>query len=277
MVRPSLTACSSLFDRNLPSSQAQGSPETALVPGKDSLLDSVAVLNFPVCVASPEEVEETARGWLTERRGRLIVTINPEIVLQARRDPDLCRGIEQAALVVPDGFGIVWAVQRLHRLSLKRQPGIELAASLIRECAARNQPAFFVGGKNGIAAAAARYWQKQCPSLQVTGTAPGYLTPIEEESLLSRIQLEKPALLLVGMGAGKQEQLISRLPLGSFGVAVGIGGAMEVWAGIKRRAPAWMRSASLEWAYRLAAEPRRLGRLCQALPFFGMVWWKSLR
>jgi len=277
MVRPSLTACSSLSDRNLPSSQAQGSPEAALVPGKDSLLDSVAVLNFPVCVASPEEVEETARGWLTERRGRLIVTINPEIVLQARRDPDLCRGIEQAALVVPDGFGIVWAVQRLHRLSLKRQPGIELAASLIRECAARNQPAFFVGGKNGIAAAAARYWQKQCPSLQVTGTAPGYLTPIEEESLLSRIQLEKPALLLVGMGAGKQEQLISRLPLGSFGVAVGIGGAMEVWAGIKRRAPAWMRSASLEWAYRLAAEPRRLGRLCQALPFFGMVWWKSLR
>ncbi|MCX5976209.1 MAG: WecB/TagA/CpsF family glycosyltransferase [Coprothermobacterota bacterium] len=240
-------------------------------------MGSVPVLGLPVCIASPEEIQETARRWLCERCGRMIVTINPEIALLARRNSDLRKGIERAALVVPDGFGVVWAIRRLHRIQLKRQPGIELAANLLRDCAAMGQPAFFIGGKNGVADAAARYWQKQHPSLQVSGTAPGYLAPVEEESLLSRIQSSKPALLLVGMGAGMQERLISRLPLCSFGVAVGIGGAMEVWAGVKRRAPAWMRSASLEWAYRLFAEPRRLGRVCQALPFFGMVWWRSLR
>jgi N-acetylglucosaminyldiphosphoundecaprenol N-acetyl-beta-D-mannosaminyltransferase len=238
---------------------------------------SVDVFGLPVCTRARPEVESMLCEWLSQRRGRMVITLNPEIALQCQSNPALRQSVKQASIIVPDGFGVIWAVRRLYGKRLERIPGIELASDMLRASARVKAPVFFLGGRKGIAEKAAAFWLGQCPDLVVVGTHHGYVDPPQEEALIRRIEATQPALLLVGMGAGKQEQLMAHLSPNSFGVAIGIGGSMEIWAGEKRRAPAWMRAASLEWAYRVACEPRRLTRLARTFPFFGRVLWNSLR
>jgi N-acetylglucosaminyldiphosphoundecaprenol N-acetyl-beta-D-mannosaminyltransferase len=201
----------------------------------------------------------------------LVVTANVELVMRARRMPELQDLLRGASLVVADGVGVVWGARKLGRPLPGRVPGIDLAARLCQEAAARGWSVYFLGGRPGVAAEAALRAGRRWPGLRVAGASHGYFGPDEEPGVVEAIRSASPTILLAGLGSPRQEQWLSRR-LSALGVpvAMGVGGTLDVWAGRARRAPPWMQKLGLEWCYRLLREPRRLGRQL-AIPHFMAV------
>jgi N-acetylglucosaminyldiphosphoundecaprenol N-acetyl-beta-D-mannosaminyltransferase len=199
---------------------------------------------------------------------RQVVTLNPEMLVQARSDPAVWGLLNGGDLVVPDGHGILWAGERLGTPFPERVTGIDLIQALAVQAQAGGWQLYLLGGAPGVAEAAATSLQRQHPGLRVAGTGHGYFTGVELPAVIDRIRAAHPDLLLVGLGFPKQEYFIRDhcrelgLP-----VAVGVGGSFDVISGKLRRSPGWIQRLRLEWLYRAFQEPARWRRLL-ALPRF---------
>lgn len=221
---------------------------------------------------------ERIAAFVARRTPHLIVTANVEMVMAARRDPDLREILAQAALVVADGVGVVWGSRSLGRPLPGRVPGIDLAARLCGEASRRGWRVYLLGGAPGVAAEAAARLRAWYPGIAVVGTADGYFDPVEDATVVRAIRGASPALLLAGLGAPRQERWLSR-HLDALGVpaVVGVGGTLDVWAGRARRAPRVMQALGLEWCYRLMRQPRRFGRQLAIPHFMAAVCLARLR
>ena len=231
-------------------------------------------LPFPVLGVRVHILDDYAlwlRSRLQQQLGAHVVTLNAEMSIQAERNPSLASAIDQADLVIPDGSGVViylWFKGK----QVRRCPGIELAESLLREAAqlGKSSPVFFFGGAVGVAQTAAQIWQGRFPELAIAGTQHGFLSPAEEQQLQQSLKDLQPRLILVGLGVPRQELWIAQnRHLCPEAIWIGVGGSFDIWAGVKSRAPAWLRDNHLEWLYRLYQEPWRWRRML-ALPLF--VW-----
>lgn len=201
-----------------------------------------------------------------------VVTLNPEMIMQAERDPELAEILHSAGLSIPDGAGVVWALRR-QGLRVKRLPGIELAEALLEKAAACGWPVALIGAKPNVLAAACQALSARYAGLTVAYAHHGFFESPEAEAACARACAETGArLVLVALGAPRQEKWIRRYrALFAPGVALlGVGGSLDVWSGLKRRAPAWLRRLNLEWAYRIASEPWRLQRTYKTLPCFAL-------
>lgn len=217
-------------------------------------------------VTLPEAVERIA-GWIGGRT-RQVVTLNPEMVMKARRQPALARVFAAADLVTADGVGIVWAARRLGQPLPGRVTGVDLVGALLEKGARAGWRFFFLGAAPGVAEEAARRAAEGHPGLQVAGTHHGYFSSEEADRVARIVAASAPDVLLVALGSPAQEEFIARYRerLGA-AVALGVGGTLDVLAGKARRAPAWLCRLGLEWAYRVARQPSRLGR-AMAIPAF---------
>ncbi len=209
----------------------------------------------------------------------LVVTANPEMVMRARGDQLLSEVMERADLVVADGIGVVWASRLVGNPVPERIPGIELAEGLLQRAAQEGWTIFLLGGAEGVADRAAQTLLQRLPGLNLVGTHHGFFeTGLEEQSILKQIEEKKPQILLAALGVPRQEKwLAAHLGTLKVPVAIGVGGSFNVWAGVDKRAPLWVRKVNLEWLYRLIRQPWRIKRLV-ALPVF--VWavvWTRLR
>jgi N-acetylglucosaminyldiphosphoundecaprenol N-acetyl-beta-D-mannosaminyltransferase len=203
---------------------------------------------------------------------RQVVTLNPEMLMQARRDPAVWGLLNRGDLVVPDGHGILWAGKRLGSPFPERVTGIDLIQTLAARAVAAGWRLYLLGGAPGVAEAAAVNLQRQHPGLQVAGTGHGYFTGAELPAVLEHIRVAEPGLLLVGLGFPRQEYFIREhgRELGPL-VAVGVGGSFDVLSGRLRRSPVWIQRLRLEWLYRVFQEPARWRRLLVLPRFVGLV------
>ena len=202
-----------------------------------------------------------------------VVTLNPEMVMAARRLPDLAQIIGRAGLVIPDGAGIAWASRRLGRPVPERIPGVELLDELAARAVAANWRLFLLGSGPGVAAAAAAALERAHPGLRVAGTAAGSPDAAEAPALVQAIRAARADLLAVAFGVPEQERWLARhLAATGAGVGIGVGGSLDYLAGRVPRAPLWLRSHGLEWAYRLLRQPWRLPRMVRGSAFFWQVW-----
>lgn len=207
----------------------------------------------------------------------LVVTANVELVMRARRAPDLQGILRRAALVVPDGVGVVWGARQLGRHLPGRVPGIDLAARLCVEAARRGWRIFLLGGAPGVAQEATARLRIRHPAIDIVGAAHGYFEPAEEAAVLTTIRAAAPTLLLAGLGSPRQERWLDRhLDVLAVPVAIGVGGTLDVWAGRVKRAPRAMQALGLEWCYRLIRDPSRAGRQL-AIPQFVAAVWRERR
>lgn len=236
------------------------------------LLGQMTVLGLPIHLLSDYP------GWLLAqvqgRQGVHVVTLNAEMSMQAEQNAALADVIRRAELVIPDGAGIVFYLA-LRGKRVSRCPGIELAETLLRSLpqAEAAFPVFFYGGAPGVGEAAAAVWQQRARGLSIAGTQNGYISSEEQESLLQTLKALQPAVILVGLGVPRQEFWIAQhRHLCPNAVWIGVGGSFDIWAGVKTRAPSWLRNNNLEWVYRLYQEPWRWRRML-ALPRFA---WKAL-
>lgn len=212
-----------------------------------------------------------------------IVTPNPEFVLLARRDGEFRDVLARADLSLPDGVGLRFAVAALTGERLRhRHTGVDTLSLIAAECASLQKRLLLLGGDPGVADAAAARLREQHPGLQVNGFDPGRVDPHHlSADLLER--LADYSVIAVGLGQGKQEQVMERLAidsarLPSLRLLIGIGGAFDMISGTKRRAPVQLRRAGLEWLWRLIIEPRRWKRIFHAfLVFPAVVVWDTLK
>lgn len=203
--------------------------------------------------------------------GAHIVTANPEIVMEARRNPAFADALARAELVLPDGIGVVWAARLLGTPVVERVPGIELTEALLETAARRGYRVFFLGAAHGVAEEAAAAVERKYPGIRIVGTHHGYFSADEETAVVEQVVAAAPDILFVGLGAPRQELFIARHRAGwNVPVAIGVGGSLDVLAGRVPRAPRWVQSMGLEWLYRVVREPRRLRRV-MALPRFGVL------
>ena len=238
-------------------------------------MSKTTVLGIPFDDMSLDEAAERALALIAERRSAIAVTPNAEILLAAQRDKKLRDVLRRADLTVADGVGVVIASRLMGRPLRHRVPGIDLAEAVMARLARTGGSVYLLGARPGVGQLAARRLELRYPGLRVAGVHDGYFSEYEESSVLREINAACPALLLVCLGSPRQELWLDayakRL---SFALGIGLGGAMDVFAGQKRRAPAVLRRAGLEWLYRLLSEPRRIVRIIK-LPLLLLTVVKS--
>ncbi len=213
-----------------------------------------------------EEALEKAQALLSQPGAAYCVTPNAEIVYEAMHNPDFCHILNEAALVLPDGAGTVLGAKLLGTPLKEKVAGIDFATNFLGILEKTGARLYLLGGKPGIGELAAKNMKKIHPSLQICGISDGYFK--EEAPILQRINEAKADILFVCLGAPKQEKFMyaHRNDL-DVRLMIGLGGSLDGFAGVVKRAPRWMISLQLEWLYRLLKEPRRIGRMLR-LPKF---------
>ena len=211
-----------------------------------------------------------------------IITVNPEFVWEARKNTTFRAAINQAALVLPDGMGIIWASRILGQPFPERVTGTDLLPRLAERSARRGYRLFLLGAAPGVAEHTARLLQQRFPGLQIADVYAGSPADADADEVLRRIRAARPDVVTVAYGAPRQDLWIRQhaqaLGAAGVGVAVGVGGAYDFIAGRVARAPRWMQRAGLEWLFRLLRQPRRAWRMRVLLPMGALVWvqrWRS--
>lgn len=217
-----------------------------------------------------EEALERGEQLVAEHNGGFVVTPNPEIVMLCRDNAALKAAVEEAALVLADGVGIIHGAKILGTPMKDRNPGIDFGTALMQRMGTRGQSVFLFGAKPGVAEKAAEHIKTLCPGIVIAGTNDGYFQ--DDTPIIEKINAAKPDLLLVCLGAPKQELWMqqNREKL-DVGLMIGLGGSLDVFAGVVKRAPMAWQKLGLEWLYRLLCEPSRIGRMMKLPQFLLLV------
>lgn len=193
-----------------------------------------------------------------EKKPFRVITANPEMIYAANQDKGLRDLINTANLVTADGIGVIWAAKFLGTPLHERVTGIDLLHTIFPLAGERNWRVFFLGGRPGVAERAATHVQQDFPGI-ICQAENGFFSSDSEVELCEKIKLFKPDLLLVGLGAPRQDYWIAANSGLAF-VSIGVGGSFDTLAGIVNRAPQLIRNLKLEWLYRLWQEPWRWRR-----------------
>lgn len=188
--------------------------------------------------------------------------------MRARVDTRLRDQLQRAAVLIPDGIGVVAAARMLGLGQFNRVPGSELMPKLCDLAARTGRSVFLFGATPEVNERTAKVLRERYRGLKIAGAQHGYLTDDEMPGLIDRINKSKTDIVFVALGSPKQEAWIDRyLPQLNVKLCQGVGGTFDVIAGHVKRAPAAFRAVHLEWLYRLMANPNRLARQ-SALPGF---------
>jgi N-acetylglucosaminyldiphosphoundecaprenol N-acetyl-beta-D-mannosaminyltransferase len=230
--------------------------------------EKIDILGVKVDSVTMAQAVAQVEGYMDERKNVLIATANAEMIMRATHDEELKNILNDAALVVPDGAGTVWAAHHLGYEMPERVAGFDLAQELMRIAPSKKQKVFFFGSAPGVAEKAKAKAEELYPGIEIVGTRDGYFKPEDEPAIIEEIKAAQPDLLLAALGVPKQEKwLNAHLKELGVPVAIGVGGTLDVMAGVMKRAPYWMQKAKLEWLFRGLLQPKRAGRL-MALPKF---------
>lgn len=223
----------------------------------------VDVLGVPVSAVDMSEALSAIDGWIRTNASQYVCVTGVHGVMESRRDAALRAIHAQAGMVTPDGMPLVWLSRAAGHRHVTRVYGPDLLLACCAAGVPRGYRHYFYGGGPGIAAQLADRLTRQVPGLQVAGVySPrfGTLTPAEDAAACARIDAAAPDIVWVGLGTPRQERWMAghvgrlRAP-----VLIGVGAAFDFHAGVKAQAPRWMQRSGLEWLFRLASEPRRLG------------------
>lgn len=223
-----------------------------------------------------DEAVERAMELAQQDGPHLVVTPNAEIVQQADKDPEFSRVLADAHLVIPDGVGVVYAAKLLGRPLKGRVPGVDFASALMDRLAAAGLRLFLLGAKPGVAEQAAVRLAAAHPGLTICGVHDGYFQ--DDGPVADAIRQSGAHVVFVCLGAPKQELWAARNgPATGARLLIGLGGSLDVFAGLVARAPAVWQKLGLEWLYRAIKQPSRMKRIVKLPPFLVRAVWSRVR
>ena len=236
------------------------------------------ILGVKVHLGKRQDVLRRIKSFLNSgnQKGRLVVTLNPEMVVRAQKDAFFKKIIQSADLVTPDGIGIIKALTFLRVISKKqyrRIAGVDLVSDLINYFGEKEK-FFLFGARQHVLKRAIVNLKKRNPRLRIVGAMPGY--GYHNLEVIREINQQQPSILLVALGSPKQEKWLYLFlsQLSSVKVGIGIGGTFDFIAqNIKRAPPCW-RNLGLEWLWRFIVQPWRIVRIYKAVLVFSLLVFK---
>jgi N-acetylmannosaminyltransferase (EC 2.4.1.187) len=198
----------------------------------------VVILGVAIDDVLMDEAIAAVARFIAEGGPHQIVTVNPEFVMEARRNRAFRRVLAAADLATPDGFGIILAARWRGTPLRGRVTGIDLTERIAAEAARRGWSLFLLGAAPGVAERAAAVLQRANPGLRIAGCYAGSPRPADEPPIRERIIAARPDVLLVAYGHPAQDLWIARnQPLLRVPVAIGVGGTFDELARVVPRAP----------------------------------------
>jgi N-acetylglucosaminyldiphosphoundecaprenol N-acetyl-beta-D-mannosaminyltransferase len=245
--------------------------------------DSPARVRVLDCEIDPVDMDEAVarvNAAVAERRFYRHADLNGAIVVAMRDDEEMRDSICGADLLVADGQSVVWAARLLGQPLPTRVPGIDLMHRTIELAERRGYSIYVLGARQEVLEQAIARLRAAHPRLRVAGYRNGYFDDSELPDVVEEIRRSGADMLYVAISSPRKEYFLGRHGP-SLGVpyVMGVGGAIDVVAGLTRRAPVWLQRIGLEWAFRLVQEPRRLFRryLVTNVRFLALVTREALR
>lgn len=225
------------------------------------------------------EAIEKIKCIISSQKPGYVVTPNVDHIVKLSQDEEFLKVYQEADLVLTDGTPLIWISKLLKRPIKEKISGSDLFPQICKLASENHYKVFLLGAAEGIGAAAAENMVKLYPGINIVGTySPrfGFENNGEEINKIIRIvRAANPDILIVGLGAPKQEKFIYKYKE-HFGVPVSLalGASIDFMAGNIKRAPKWVSQMGLEWFYRFLREPRRLFKryFVDDMKIFRMVW-----
>lgn len=207
-----------------------------------------------------EEAVRDTIGIAKKHESRYVVTPNPEISENCVSDSRLREAVEAADYAVADGIGVILASRICGTPIKERVSGYDLACGLLGPMQDEGLSLYLLGAEPGVAELAADRIKSKYPRLNICGVHHGYFS--DDAPIIEEINAKEPDVVFAAMGSPRQEIWMhenqSHIRVG---VMLGLGGGLDVFAGIVKRAPKAFIRLHMEWLYRLIRQPYRFRRM----------------
>lgn len=222
-------------------------------------MKQIKILGIPFNVVSFHKTQDILEQFLKAPRNHIIVTPNPEGVMQARRNPQFADAIKNADLSLADGTGVFLAAKFKRRPLPGRVRGVDTALALFERLSKKDRfTVYFLGAKPGVAEAAKVKMEAQFPNMRVIGYHHGFFD--DDTEIINEINQLSPDILLVCIGMPRAELWAAKNRNINTRLTMCLGGTLDVLAGEIKLTPPFFRKIGLEWLYRLISNPSRIKR-----------------
>ena len=228
-------------------------------------MSRIKFMNTEIDNLTMSEALDKIDELILENKNAYVVTPNVDHIIQLERGGEIVDVYKHADLILCDGKPLVW-ISKWYKTPIREKiSGSDLFPRLCERAAQKGYKMFFLGAAEGVAAKAASNLEKRFPGLDVCGVySPpfGFEKDAKEMAKITKmIKDAAPQILIVGLGAPKQEKFIyeNRAKLG-VPISLGLGASLDFEAGNIKRAPKWMADHGLEWFYRITQDPKRLAK-----------------
>jgi len=226
----------------------------------------VEVLNCPVDITNFESAVNQVDKAVKNNSNFQIITINPEMIMNAQKNKEFLDIIKNSDLNVADGVGVKIAL-KLKNINCDNIRGVDFARKLVELADKNNLPIAFLGAKEEVIQKACENFKTKYPNLNIVYKRNGYFD--NDEAIIEEINKANPKIILIGLGSPKQEEIIVKLKKVLQGsIMIGVGGSFDVYSGFTKESPLIFRKLGLEWLYRTICQPERFKRIFPTLPIF---------
>ncbi len=239
----------------------------------------ITFMNVPMDAITMQETVAIAEQAMRTRARLQHVVVNVAKLVHMQTDKALRDDVCASDLINIDGMGVVWGARLCGHSVPERVSGVDIMENLLILCARKGFRPYFFGAKQEVLEKAVANIRAQYPGIDIAGYRNGYFTPQEEEGIIADIAASRADCLFIAISSPTKERLLAQykdkinVPF-----LMGVGGSIDIKAGITKRAPLWMQRCGLEWFYRLLQEPRRMfGRYLTTNSRYVMLLFKEWR
>ncbi len=221
----------------------------------------IDLMGIPIDALSMEQTLERVAEIIAAGEPVQHMAINAGKVVSSAGDAELLRVIRGCGLISADGAGVVYAARFLGQPLPERVAGVDMFTTLMDRAASRGWRPYLLGAKREVVEAVVRHFTSRHPELEIAGYRDGYFGDEDEPAIAAAIRASRADMLFVAISSPKKEKFLGRwMPELGVPFCMGVGGSFDVVAGVAKRAPGPVQDIGLEWAWRLAQEPRRMWR-----------------
>lgn len=195
-----------------------------------------------------------------DKQSSYICVANVHMTIEAYNDKKFEAIVNNANITTPDGMPLAKAIKYIYGIEQDRVAGMDLTSDIMRKSEQDNLSIFVYGLTDKTLNIFTDRAKKEFPTLKIKSYSPPFreLDSNEKKKIIKIINDYSPNFVFVALGCPKQEKWMEEHKGKINCCMIGLGGALEVYAGVKSRAPQWMQNNSLEWLYRLIQDPKRL-------------------
>lgn len=220
------------------------------------------ILGIPVDYLTMDETVKIVDQAIQENDHIHHSVINAGKVISMHEDQQLFDSVTSADIINADGFGVVWASEKLGKPLPERVPGVDLMQQLVKRSAQKGYKAYFLGAEEEIVSRVVEKFKSEYGDKMIAGYRNGFFQQEDEEEIASEIVTSGANILFVGISSPKKELFLyrNRSILQNVNFVMGVGGSFDVMAGKVKRAPKWLQKIGLEGLARFVQEPKKMWR-----------------